>query len=107
MPKISASHDASWKGRSVAAGEIVEVSEAEAVQLAAHGFREIEEASPDETDADNTDDLSRKELLKILRGKGAGNLLIKPTEELRRLARKVLAGQSITLEKKRPDDGDE
>lgn len=105
MPKMIASHDASWRGRAILAGNVVDVSDAEAAQLAAHGFRETEEAGS--SDAGSLDNLSRKALLQMLRGRGAGNLLIKQTDELRQLARKVRAGEPIAVERERSGDGGE
>ena len=40
MPKLVAPHEASWRGRKVAAGKIIDVSADEARELRAHGFRD-------------------------------------------------------------------
>jgi hypothetical protein len=119
MPKLIAPHGASWRGHALAAGEIIDVSDMEALQLTAHGFRKVEQdftgtadilsaAVPTErSDADGTSavpvkssspatpELSRKDLLKLLKGRGLGNLFVKSTEELRALAAVVLAGEAI------------
>lgn len=81
MPKLIAPHGASWRGRALGAGEIIDVSDAEALQLMAHGFTGT--AVP------------RKDLLKLLKGRGLGNLFVKSTDELRALAAVVLAGEAI------------
>ena len=125
MPKLIAPHGASWRGRALGAGEIIDVSDAEARQLASHGFRKVEEASTEEQDFTGTADIlsasvsphdaggtsavpvessipakaefvpARKDLLKLLKGRGLGNLFVKSTEELRALAAVVLAGDAI------------
>ncbi|HUO92563.1 MAG TPA: hypothetical protein VMU22_06565 [Rhizomicrobium sp.] len=139
MPKLIAPHGASWRGRALAPGETLDVTDAEAFHLAAHGFRQVEEDAPstDERDFTGTADvpsasrtsgsadagkmsavpgmsaaalpeaadaggtpalpveLPRKDLLKLLKGRGLGNLFVKPTEELRALAAIVLAGEKL------------
>jgi len=136
MPKLIAPHGASWRGRALGPGEIIDVSDAEALQLTAHGFRKVEQdytgtadilsasALPERSDADGpafakasaglaagpsklrssvegtfavpvTPPLPRKDLLKLLKGRGLGNLFVKSTEELRALAAVVLAGEAI------------
>lgn len=45
MPKLIAPHGASWRGRALAAGEIIDVSDAEVAALTAHGFRPVEQDS--------------------------------------------------------------
>ena len=119
MPKLIAPHGASWRGRALAAGDIIDVSDAEALQLTAHGFRKVEQdftgtadilsasVGPERADADGTSavpvkssspaapELPRKDLLKLLKGRGLGNLFVKSTDELRALAAVVLAGEAI------------
>ena len=108
MPKLIAPHGASWRGRALDAGEIIDVSDAEALQLAAHGFAgtaDVPSASglSGNADADGTSavpvtstvPLPRKDLLKLLKGRSLGNLFVKSTEELRALAAVVLAGEAI------------
>jgi hypothetical protein len=91
MPKLIAPHDTSWRGRAVAGGEAIDVAEADIAELIAHGFRAAENESKGErSQDDDLATLSRKELLKRLRGRGAGNILVLPTEELRKLAAKIL-----------------
>jgi hypothetical protein len=94
MPKLAAPHAASWRGRAIAFGEAVDVEELEAVALRAHGFRDaptsgksplVPEPAPD------LESLTRKQLLKLLRGKGAGNVFVMSNPELRAAAAKVLA----------------
>ncbi len=46
MPKLVAPHEASWRGRKVAIGKIVDVSTDDARELRAHGFRDAGEAKP-------------------------------------------------------------
>ena len=132
MPKLIAPHGASWRGRALAASDVIEVSDAEAVQLVAHGFvlapdeqnftgtADILSASalPKRPGADGTsavpvtstvpvvssipaaanhdiNTLPRKDLLKLLGGRGLGKLFGKPTDELRALAAIVLAGDAL------------
>jgi hypothetical protein len=119
MPKLIAPHGASWRGRALDAGDIIDVAESEAAALTAHGFREVEQDSTGtagvtgtvdvpsasglsgNTDADKmsavpvTVPVPRKDLLKLLKGRGLGNLFVKSTEELRALAAVVLAGEAI------------
>ena len=40
-------------------------------------------------------ELPRKDLLKLLKGRGLGNLFVKSTEDLRALAAVVLAGEAM------------
>ena len=131
MPKLIAPCGASWRGRALAAGDVIDVSDAEAASLAAHGFRKPEPC-PKEQDFTGTADilsatvpmerpnadgtsavpvessglersqsvsdtakLARKDLLKLLKGRGLGNLFVKPTEELRALAAITLAGEKL------------
>ena len=122
MPKLIAPHGASWRGRALVASEIIDVSDAEALQLASHGFRKVAQESTGATgtagvpsalsgnaDADKmsavpvTVPVPRKDLLKLLKGRGLGNLFVKSTEELRALAAVVLAGEAIV----EADDGRE
>src|SRR5271154_3003667 len=103
MPKLIAPHGASWRGRALDAGQIIDVSDAEALQLVAHGFTgavgftgpaDVPSASdPSGTaDADKmsavpvTVPAARKDLLKLLKGRRLGNLFVKSTDELRALA---------------------
>jgi hypothetical protein len=115
MPKLIAPHGASWRGRALGAGDIIDVSDAEALQLASHGFRKVEQDSTGTADVTRTADVPsasdlsgntdadkmsavpvpRKDLLKLLKGRGLGNLFVKSTEELRALAAVVLAGEAI------------
>jgi hypothetical protein len=108
MPKLIAPHGASWRGRALDAGEIIDVSDAEALQLAAHGFTgtaDVPSASglsgnayADKMSAvpvTSTVPVPRKDLLKALKGRGLGNLFVKSTEELRALAAVVLAGERM------------
>jgi hypothetical protein len=120
MPKLIAPHGASWRGRALDAGEIIDVSDAEVAALTAHGFRPVEQDStgtadilsasalPERPKADGTSavpvkssspekagELPRKDLLKLLKGRGLGNLFVKSTEELRALAAVVLAGEAM------------
>lgn len=104
MPKMIAPHGASWRGRALAAGETLDVTDAEAFQLAAHGFVLAEEAIDPAWDAEaDVAALSRKDLLKLLRGQGWGNIFVKSTDELRTLAAKVL-GAAPKMEAR---DGDQ
>ena len=89
MPKMIATCATHWRGRAIARGEAIDARDDEIAELAAHGFRRADE---DANDADKPDDLaalSRKDLLKRLRGKGLGNILVLPTDELRKLAAKI------------------
>jgi hypothetical protein len=119
MPKLIAPHGASWRGRALGAGDIIDMSDAEALQLASHGFRKVEQDSTRTADITGTADVPsasglsgntdadkmsavpvtvpvpRKDLLKLLKGRGLGNLFVKSTEELRALAAVVLAGEAI------------
>lgn len=104
MPKMIAPHGASWRGRALAAGEEIDVTDAEAFQLAAHGFTLAEGSIDSRRDiVADVATMPRKDLLKFLGGRRAGNLFRKPTDELRRLAEKVLVGQSIA--EVRDDEG--
>lgn len=97
MPKLRAPHGASWRGRALVAGEIVEVGDAEAAQLAVHGFTLVQETACDdavEPAGDAAPDIAamaRKDLLKFLGGRGLGNLFRAKTEDLRALAARVAA----------------
>ena len=93
MPKLRAPHGASWRGRALAPGEEIDVGDAEAFQLSAHGFTLVE--APVDRRRDAAADLatlSRKDLIKRLGGRGLGNLFRKSTGELRALAMGVHDG---------------
>ncbi len=94
MPKMIALHDAAWRGRTIAHGDVLDVSDACVAELAAHGFVEAGESAQC-GDATDVAALSRRELLRLVRGRGAGNVMVLPTGELRKLAAKVLAGETI------------
>ena len=99
MPKLIAPHGASWRGRALAAWEIVDADDGDVRELLAHGFRElpgtadVPSASCQRPDADGTSavpgTLSRNELIRLLRGKGV-NLFVS-TDALRALAAKHCA----------------
>src|ERR1700733_1622513 len=94
MPKLAAPHAASWRGRAIAAGEAIDVEEFEAKALRAHGFRDVPASSNNavlNNTAPDLESLTRKQLLKLLRGRGAGNVFVMSNPELRAAAAKVLA----------------
>ena len=94
MPKMTTPHGASWRGRMLAPGEMIEVSDAEAFQLAAHGFVLADAKIDPARDAvADVSAMSRKDLIKFLGRRGLGNLFRKPTEELHALAVDIDAGK--------------
>jgi hypothetical protein len=115
MPKMLAPHGASWRGRVLAAGDIIDVSDVEAFQLGVHGFTLIEDSGADDSDigergesasaAPDFATMARKNLLKFLGGRGLGNLFPRPTEELRALAIDICDGKLHAP--KEPEDGGE
>jgi len=106
MPKMTTPHGASWRGRMLAPGETIEVGDAEAFQLAAHGFVLAEGTIDPARDAvADVSAMSRKDLLKFLGGRGLGNLFRKPTEELHALAVDIQIGKLHAP--REPEDGRE
>jgi hypothetical protein len=106
MPKMTTPHGASWRGLVLAPGETIEVSDAEAFQLAAHGFVLAETPINAVRDARaDIAEMARPALLRFLGGRGLGNLFRKPTEELRALAIDICDGKFHAP--KEPCDGRE
>ena len=103
MKCFSPSASASWRGHEIAIAQdgSCELSPEALAEMRAHGFREWrdeDEIAGDEGDSGDPANMSRKALLAILKGKGAGNITLKTTDELRDLAAKVFAGESIAAE---------
>jgi hypothetical protein len=92
MPKMMAPHGAAWRGRAldIAPDGTVDVPDDAVAELAAHGFRVIENATP-EADEARVASLSRKQLIALIREHGGGNAVTLSNDALRAAARALLA----------------
>lgn len=102
--KCFAPNPATYRGQPVEIAEdgSCELSTEALNELRAHGFREWtpdDEINNDQGSTTDPANLSRKELLSLLKGKNAGNITLMDTETLRGLAVKHLAGESIAVVK--------
>jgi hypothetical protein len=90
MPKMMAPHGAAWRGRAldIAPDGTVDVPDDAVAELAAHGFRAIEDKA---SDAGDVASLSRKELIAFIREHGGGNAVTLSNDALRTAARAILA----------------
>lgn len=100
MVKCVAPGSASHRGKSieVAPDGTCELSEEALEEMRAHGFREWEETKSSEmalaeaaATLENTDveAMLRPELMKALKGRAKGNLMIRSTDALRQLVREI------------------
>lgn len=108
--KAYAPSEVSWRGSPV---EIAEdgscmITPEALEELRPHGVRPWapeDEIARDKGDVTDPANMSRKDLLGLLKGRGAGNITLMDTDELRELAVKYLAGESI-VKKDEPDTAD-
>lgn len=101
MVKCVAPGNASYRGKKIviAADGSCELSEEAFTEMRAHGFREWESSpAPTETAIDDTPEnpatgnvetMSRRALMKALKGRARGNFMAMSTAELQRLVRET------------------
>lgn len=100
MVKCVAPGSASHRGKSidVAPDGTCELSEEALEEMRAHGFREWGESKTPESAVDeapiipadvDVEAMSRPELMKALKGRAKGNLMIMSTDALRQLVREI------------------
>jgi hypothetical protein len=102
MVKVFVPHPTSHRGSPIAVAQdrSADVTFEALAELRSHGVREWtadDEIGADKASGTDPTNMSRKELLDVVKGKGAGNVTLRSNDQLRALATKVLAGGSIAL----------